>query len=114
MDSRDAAEAWRDARIEIPGEWVKPLPPGHYYVFELVGCRVETVSGSHVGLLVDVLSTGANDVYVVKHPSGEEVLIPAIREMVKEVDVVQQRIIVDPWPGLLPEEDGSEGDDGAR
>lgn len=101
VDTRDAAEGLRGWLVEIPGAWVKPLPPDRYYVFELVGCRVETVAGEHLGEVVDVLATGANDVYVVEDDRGRQVLIPAVRAMVKEVDVAAGRIVIDPWPGLI-------------
>ena len=84
-----------------------PLPEGYYYVFELVGLRIETIDGEYVGILQDVITAGgADDVYVVKRAgkdgkSQDEVLIPAIRQIVKEIDVEGGRILIDPMPGLL-------------
>lgn len=106
VDTRNAAEGLRGWRVEIPGAWVKPLPPDHYYVFELVGCRVETASGRHLGKVVEVLPTGANDVYVVEDEGGRQVLIPAVRAWIKEVDVAAGRIVVDLWPGLIDDDEG--------
>lgn len=104
IDSRDAAETLRGAWVEIPGSQVKPLPEDEYYVFELIGCRVYTVEGDEVGEVADVLPTGANDVYVVKRPGKRDVLVPAVKVMVKDVDVDARRIVIDPWPGLLDDE----------
>lgn len=110
LQERSQAEALRGWWVEVRGGQVKPLPPGHYYVFELVGCSVYTTDGREMGVVTDVLPTGANDVYVVKTPRGGEVLIPAVRAMVKAVDVAARRIEVDPWPGLWDEDDGQAPD----
>src|SRR5690606_25261067 len=100
VQQRSQAEALRGWLVEVRGGQVKPLPEGHYYVFELIGCVVHTTDGREMGVVEDVLVTGANDVYVVKTHQGEEVLIPAVQAMVKDVDVKARRILVDPWPGL--------------
>lgn len=101
----DEAEALRNALVQVPGESLPPLPEDTYYVVDLIGSRVECVDGRPLGTLVDVLQTGgANDVYVVRpdEPGAKrEILLPAIRQVVKEVDVENGRIVVDPWPGML-------------
>lgn len=107
LDSIEAAERYRNALIQVPSNQVAPLPEGYHYVFELVGLRIETTSGEYVGKLKDVVSAGgANDVYVVRRPREDgkrpdEVLIPAIRQVVKEIDIEGGRILIDPMPGLL-------------
>lgn len=105
VQQRSQAEALRGWLVEVRGGQVKPLPKGHYYVFELIGCVVHTTDGREMGVVEDVLVTGANDVYVVKTHQGEEVLIPAVQAMVKDVDVKARRILVDPWPGLWGDDD---------
>ena len=100
VHQRSEAEALRGWLVEVRGGQVKPLPQGHYYVFELVGCTVYTVDGREMGTVKDVLPTGANDVYVVEDARGRDILIPAVQAMVKAVDVEARRIVVDPWPGL--------------
>ena len=79
------------------------LPRGHHYEHEVVGLRVETAEGRVLGEVAEILRTGANDVYVVRGDLGE-VLIPAIRHVVKRVDVPGGRILVELMPGLLPGE----------
>lgn len=107
LNSAEAAEAYRNALIQVPVEEAAPLPEGYHYVFELVGLRIETLDGEYVGTLRDVISAGgAHDVYVVQRAgkgrkSGDEVLIPAIRQVVKEIDIEGGRILIDPMPGLL-------------
>jgi 16S rRNA processing protein RimM len=79
------------------------LPRGSYYEHDVVGLRVEATDGRQLGEVAEVLRTGANDVYVVRGDLGE-VLIPAVRHVVKRVDVPGGRILVELIPGLLPGE----------
>jgi 16S rRNA processing protein RimM len=101
-DDRGGAEALRDMLVQIPVEEAVPLEEGEYYHFQLVGVRVETESGEWLGQVVEVLETGANDVYVVRGPRGE-VLLPAIRDVVRELDLESQRMVVHLLPGMLGE-----------
>lgn len=100
ISSREEAEALRGKLMEVPGETVSPLPPDHYYYFQIVGLEVWTTSGEFVGEIASVLTTGANDVYVVRGPQGE-VLIPAIEDVVKAVELDKGRMIIEPLAGLL-------------
>lgn len=103
VDRREDAERLRRAEVQVPRAEAVPLPPGMYYVFDLVGARVVTVDGQELGLLKDVLTTAANDVYVVEDGDGREVLIPAVSHVVLSIDVDRGEIIVDPPLGLLEE-----------
>lgn len=103
IDRREDAESLRGAELQVPRREVVPLPPGAYYVFELVGARVMTREGRLLGRLADVLTTTANDVYVVEGQRGREILIPAVKHVVLSIDVKRGEIVVDPPPGLLEE-----------
>ena len=100
-DGRNAAEALRDALIEIPESDLPPLPEGEYYTHDLVGMSVVTTAGEPVGQLEQVLVTGANDVYLVRLPDRKDVLIPALGHIVIEVDVPGKRMVIEPVKGLL-------------
>lgn len=101
-DDRDGADALRGQLVQIPVEDAVPLEEGEYYTFQLIGVAVVTDRGESLGRVVDVLETGANDVYVVRGPRGE-VLIPAIKGVVGELDLSARRMVVSPLPGLLDE-----------
>jgi len=103
VDSRDEADRWRGADVQVPRSEAVPLPPGRYYVFELVGARVVTKEGALLGRLRDVITTAANDVYVVSGEDGREILIPAVKHVVLSIDVGEGVVVVDPPPGLLEE-----------
>lgn len=100
VDSRDEAETLRRALLQVPPDEVYPLPEGHYYVFEIVGLRVFDEDGRDIGVVKDVLFTGANDVYVVEAADGREILLPVVDEVVRHIDVSAGRIDVRLLPGL--------------
>lgn len=94
----DAAEAYRGAYISITRDQLVPLNKDSFFVFDLIGCEVLDESGERLGILVEVLETGSNDVYVVKpvaeNGAGGDLLIPALKSVVREVDVAKKRIVV--------------------
>lgn len=101
-DDRNAAEELRGQWVQIPIEAAVPLEEGEYYHFQVVGVEVVTTEGEPLGRVAEVIETGANDVYVVHGPRGE-VLIPAIEDVVRELDLEARRMIVEILPGLLEE-----------
>lgn len=93
---RSLAGQW----LVAPGEPVPDLPPGEYYHYQLVGLEVVTDQGEELGTLQEVLVTGSNDVYVVRSATGDEILLPAISQVVKDVDLPAGRILVHLIDGL--------------
>jgi 16S rRNA processing protein RimM len=98
-DDRNAADGLRGKLVQIPIEDAVPLEEGEYYHFEMSGVRVETEGGEQLGRVVEVLSTRANDVYVVRGPGGE-LLLPAVEGVVRELDVEGRRMVVRLLPGM--------------
>jgi 16S rRNA processing protein RimM len=98
-ESREAAEGLRGQFIHIPVEEAMPLGEDEYYEYQIIGLGVWTREGEYLGQIREVLYTGANDVYVV---GGEdrEILIPAIEDVVLEVNLEGGRIIVELMEGL--------------
>jgi 16S rRNA processing protein RimM len=95
IDSRNVAEELRGALLEVPESDLTPLPEGQYYRFQVIGLEVRTPEGRSLGRVAEILSTGSNDVYVVRG-GPRELLIPAIEDVVKEVDVEGGRLVVEP------------------
>ena len=79
--------------LTIPKNEVPQLPAGTYYVFDLVGCRVEDESGNHIGELVEVADMPASDVYVIRC-GDREVMVPAVAEYVVKVAPAENLVIV--------------------
>jgi len=100
VDSRQEAEALRGAMVEIPLSQVHPLPEGQYYHFQLIGLEVWTSDGELLGKITSILSAESNDNYVVSGKGGE-LLIPAIEDVVKSVDLEKKRMVIEPMEGLL-------------
>jgi 16S rRNA processing protein RimM len=102
IDSANAAEALIGQALTIPLAQLPALPADQYYIHDLIGLRVESSAGQKLGVITDILATGANDVYVVRETgSGRDVLVPAVKEMVKRVDIAAGIIVIDPLPGLF-------------
>ena len=99
-DDRNAADELRGMLVQIPIEEAVPLEEGEYYLFQLIGVRAETEDGEWLGQIVDVIETGANDVYVVRGPRGE-VLLPAIDDVILDLDLESKQMVVHLIPGLL-------------
>jgi len=94
IDDPADAEALRGLDVSVPVEWLPDLEEeGEYYVRDLLGLQVVDQHGAPLGELVDVFPTGSNDVYVVKGPQGE-ILIPAIQDIILDVDLEQRRMQV--------------------
>lgn len=99
IESREAAQLLGSSLLQIPVEEVAPLPEGRYYRFQLLGLEVWTQEGRCLGRVTEILETGANDVLVVQG-QGQEVLLPALRDVVRRVDLAGRRMEVALLPGL--------------
>ena len=110
-DDRNTADELRGMLVQIPIEEAVPLEEGEYYLFQLVGVRVETEDGEWLGQVVDVIETGANDVYVVHGPRGE-VLLPAIDNVIVDLDLESKLMQVHVISGLLTKDAPSDGAQG--
>jgi len=100
ITNRDEAEALKGQLVQVPVEEAMPLPDGVYYHYQLVGLEIVTTTGERLGVLSDVMETGANDVYVVDS-EGKETLLPAIADVVKSIDMEKGRIVVEVIEGLI-------------
>ncbi len=103
-------ELLRDSQVLVRGSEAVRLPANEFYIHDLVGCEVVTESGRALGTLTSVLrgNANANDIYVVGEGKSE-ILLPAVREVVRNVDMQARRITVAPTPGLLPDEHETAG-----
>lgn len=92
--TRDDAEKRRDLFLYVAREDAVPLKKNEYFICDMIGCTVYDTKENTLGTITDVLQPGANDVYVIKTPRGE-MLVPAIRVVVKDVDVENRRVVLD-------------------
>ncbi len=100
VDTANDAESLRGCWVLVPREQAHRLPAGSYYIYQIVGLDVYTTDGRYIGKVADVLTTTANDIYVVKgpgvHDPSGELLVPAIKSVVHRIDPQQGRIVIAP------------------
>jgi 16S rRNA processing protein RimM len=109
VESRDDAEALAGHRIFIPRACLPPLEDDTYYWVDLIGMTVCTTGGETLGVVAEIIRTGANDVYVVEPGPDrreKEILIPAIELVVVEVDIDSRRMRVELPDGLIDPDGG--------
>lgn len=108
IDDANAAETLRNLDLQIPESKLAALPPDSYYQHDILGLRVITMDGQNVGHITDIIVTGSNDVYSIKASDGKQVLIPAIKDVIKQIDLIRRTMYIDPLPGLLDEDQEQE------
>lgn len=96
----EAAEQLRGGYLQVPIEDRMPLPEDTYYIDDLIGMDVYTDTGTYLGQIEEVIPNPANDLYRVG-----DILIPAVSEFVREIDLTARRVIIHPIPGLLPDDE---------
>ena len=101
-NDRDQVSIFRNHLVTVPAHEAPPLEEGEYYYHELLGLRVFTEEGQLLGTLVEILETGANEVYIVEpEGGGPEILLPAIEEVILAVDLEARTMTVHLLDGLL-------------
>jgi len=108
FETPETAAALRDQVLYVPIEEAMPLPEGEWYLHQLIGLEVWTDEDERLGVVTDIWDTGSNDVYVVDR-AGETLLLPAIPEVVLQIDPPNGRLLIHPMEGLLPEERSNNG-----
>ena len=101
IDNINDIEMYKKRELWIPREEAQELEEDEYYIADLIGMDVVLEDGSKFGTLKDVMETGANDVYVVEDDKGEEILLPAIRECILDVDVEKNVMTIHLMKGLI-------------
>lgn len=97
----EEAGLYRNTWVYVPTADRPALPEGEYYHHQLIGLNVVSDEGHELGVLVDVLKTGANDVYVVRNEDGREILLPAIPPVILEVRLADHQMRVHLLDGLI-------------
>lgn len=101
IDNIDDVQKYKGCDLMVSRENAQPLEENEYYIGDLIGMKVVSDDGKNLGILEDVLQTGANDVYVVKRLGGSELLLPVIDECILDVDVEQGLVKAHVMEGLL-------------
>ena len=100
IDTIEKAEEYRNFYIKIDRKDSVKLEKDSYFIIDLIGCDVYDEENNLLGKIDDVFSTKSNDVYVVKSDSGKQILLPAIKDVIKQVNIESKEIIVKLLKGL--------------
>jgi 16S rRNA processing protein RimM len=103
IDNINDVEKYRKARLLVTRENAVPLEENEYYIADLIGLSAVSDEGEALGTVTDVLQTGANDVYVITTPEKKEILVPAIRDCILQVNLEKQEMRIHLLPGLRDE-----------
>ncbi|MCQ2380783.1 MAG: ribosome maturation factor RimM [Acidaminococcaceae bacterium] len=90
----DAAEKLRNKNVLINRADLPPLPNGRFYVSDLAGCVCVDEQGTEIGVFKDTMPTGSVDVFVIVDKSGKEILVPAVKDNILQIDVKAKRMLV--------------------
>ena len=101
INNMNEAEVLKGLYLKIDRKDAKKLPKDTYFIADLLGLEVYSDEGRLLGRLEDIFKTGANDVYVVKDELGKQLLLPSIPEVIKEIDLSNEKIIVHLIKGLI-------------
>ena len=101
FDNINDIERYKRCPLLVERENAVPLEEGEYFIADMIGMKVITDEGESFGILKDVMETGANDVYVIEHPSEGEVLVPAIKECILDVDIENRQMKIHVMNGLI-------------
>lgn len=96
LETPESVRSLTNQTVFVRSDELPALPEGEYYHHQLLGLTVVDQDGKSLGVLVEILQTGANDVYVVKHADGSELLLPAIDEVILSIDLSRSVIQVKP------------------
>lgn len=99
-DNINDVQAFRDHELMVSGKDQQPLEDGQYYYHQIIGLSVKTVDGEELGTIKEILSPGANDVWVVQRDGKKDLLLPVIDDVVKDVDLDAGEVTVELMEGL--------------
>lgn len=101
INTPEQAELLKNAFLEVDREHAVPLEEGTYFIADLIGLEVYTDENQLLGTVEDIYNTGSNDIYVIKNELGKQILLPGIKEVIKQVNLENEKIIVHLIPGLI-------------
>ena len=101
IDKVEDAELLRNFYLEVDRENAIELEEGEYFIADLLGMNVLTEENEELGKLEDIFNAGSSDIYVVKTEEGKQILLPAISEVIKEINLKENKIIVHLLEGLI-------------
>jgi 16S rRNA processing protein RimM len=100
LNSIDAAESYIGSTVSVAETALEVLAPGQYYHYQVIGFEVFAVSGERIGTIASTMPTAGGELYLVTGPTKEH-LIPAVKEIIENVDFTERKMTINPPAGLL-------------
>lgn len=101
IEDINEAEKYKSCYLKIHRDNARKLPEGTYFIADLIGLNVYTEDGTLLGKVDDIYNSGANDIYVIKDELGKQILLPALKKVIKQIDIDNEKIIVHLLEGLI-------------
>ena len=101
IDNMNQAETFKGCYLKIERKYAKKLPEDTYFIADLIRLNVYTDEGKLLGRLEDIYNSGSSDIYVVKNELGKQILLPAIKDVIKQIDLNDEKIVVHLLKGLV-------------
>ena len=101
IDSVEEAEKLKNLQIKIDSDEVGELEENEFYFHQIIGCEVFDENDKNLGEIINILTPGANDVWVIKGENGKEILIPYIEDVVKQIDITNKKVNIEVMEGLI-------------
>jgi 16S rRNA processing protein RimM len=108
ISTAEQTAKYRAQTVYVPAEGRPPLPEGEYYHHQIIGLNVVDESGVALGVVTEIIETGANDVYVVKGADQREILLPALKQVLLDINLDTKTMRVHLLPGLVESDDSAE------
>lgn len=100
FDNINQVEPYKGQELMVSEDDQQSLEDGQYYYHQIIGLDVETLTDGKIGTIKEILAPGANDVWVVKRPHQNDLLLPVIDDVVKTVDLEHHKVLVELMEGL--------------
>lgn len=101
IEDINMAEKYKGCYIKIKRENARKLPKDTYFIADLIGLEVYTDDGKLLGKVDDIYNNKSNDIYVVKDELGKQILLPGIKDVIKQIDIENEKIVVHILEGLI-------------
>jgi 16S rRNA processing protein RimM len=108
ISTAEQTAKYRAQTVYVLAEDRPPLPEGEYYHHQIIGLNVVDESGAALGVITEIIETGANDVYVVKNADEREILLPALKQVLLDINLDTKTMRVHLLPGLVDSDDSAE------
>ncbi|RNA69618.1 ribosome maturation factor RimM [Alteribacter keqinensis] len=103
LDNVNDVESFKGSLLQVSKDETPELEEGEFLYSDIIGCSVQTTDGEQIGDIKEILSPGANDVWVVSRRGAKDVLIPYIESVVKRVDITEKTVTIELMEGLIDE-----------